>query len=49
MTRLDGFTNWLHNLIMDEGHLGDDAEQKVLCNNGLPLEVEVIFHPRGFY
>ena len=23
-TRLDGFTNWLHNLTMDEGHLDDD-------------------------
>jgi hypothetical protein len=27
----------------------DDAEQEVLCNNGLLLEAEVIFHPRGFY
>jgi len=23
-TRLDWFTNWLHNLTMDEGHLDDD-------------------------
>jgi len=23
-TRLDGFTNWLHNLIMDESHLDDN-------------------------
>jgi hypothetical protein len=27
----------------------DDAEQEVLCNTGLLLEVEVIFNPRGFY
>jgi hypothetical protein len=26
----------------------DDAEQEVLCNIGLLLEVEAICHPRGF-
>ena len=32
-TRLDWFTNWLHNLTMDEGHIDDDDTVILLMQN----------------